>query len=54
MLDYFQYPQEARISILLKTLKLHGEAIDQNISQETFHQFPTRVKETIMSYPLET
>ena len=34
--------------------KLHKEALDQNISQETFHQFSTRVKETIMSYPIET
>ena len=34
--------------------KLHREALDQNISQETFHQFSTYVKETIMSYPIET
>ena len=34
--------------------KLHREKLDRNISQETFHQFSTSVKETIMIYPLET
>ena len=34
--------------------KLHREAFDQNISQETFHQLSNHIKETIMSCPIET
>ena len=60
VLDFFWFHSEVQALTQLKTIQLHSiwwkklnrNALEQNRTQESYHQFSERAKETILNFPV--